>query len=208
MEALTTSIRNILAKGIGRPLLNVAIGLPGQVANAANAAGKAIGGAVGGAAAGKGLNPGAAIGPLADAVKSIPDAVKSAGGWLGDAGRSLGLPQMDEATKEKIRRKAEVEDILREIPDLFEPAWKEPKNPLEGVAKSLGQMGFAGAAGSLLDVGEAIDTAFSYLNRLGASSQAADPLMKQQNEILNQSVRIQQSIASGIANLGVMGYGV
>lgn len=211
MEALTTSIRNILAKGIGRPLLNIAIGLPGKVANAANAAGKAIGGAIGGAAAGKGLNPGAAIGPLADAVKSIPDSVKAAGGWLNESARSLGLPQMDEATKEQIRRKAEVQDILREIPDLFEPAWEEPKNPLEGVAKSLGKMGFTNGQGIALSIGEAIDTAFTHLNRLGESSQpaaVADPLMKQQNDILNQSVRIQQSIASGIANLGVMGYGV
>jgi len=212
METLTTNIRDLLAKGLGIPLLGAVAGLPGKVAGAAKNLGNAVGGAVGGVAGGA-FGPGAVVGPLADAVKKIPDVVKAAGGWLNGAAAAIGLGNVDAAVKEEIDRR--VGEAGKGVAANGKAgAWaNDPWNAFEQ-----GQMAPAVAGAWANDpwnafeqggVSDSIQNAMDALDRMfgGGVSVPADPLMKQQNDILNQSIRIQQSIANGISSLGVAGYG-
>jgi len=212
METLTTNIRDLLAKGLGIPLLGAAAKLPGAVVGAARNLGNAVGGAVGGVAGGA-IGPGAAVGPLADAVKKIPDVVKGVGGWLNGAAAALGLGNIDAAVKEEIDRRVGVNNgvAIGKAEGWANDPWNAFANGMmsPNPAKAGNWANDPWNAFEQPSVMDSIQNAMDSLNRMfggGDASAAADPLMKQQNDILNQSIRIQQSIANGIANLGIAGY--
>lgn len=209
MELLTTNIRDLLAKGLAKPMLGAAAGFPGKAAGAAIDIGRAIRNWIAGVGAGRGVGGGNAVGALAEGISKLPTVIKQAGGWLTNAASAIGLGGMDAAVREEIGRR-----MPPVVPGTEAPWSGDPWNAFEsGTLRPTAGVAAPWAADpwnafETGGVADSIGSAMDALSKMiGGGSSQDDPLMKEQNGILEKSVRIQQAIASGIAGLSVAGYG-
>lgn len=226
MEDLTQSIRDILSKVVGKPLVNAAAGVPKKLADGAFKFGDAVGKLFGDLASGAGVgNP---IKGAANAARGAGGVLRDAAGWLSSQLGQLPIANIDEATKEAIRHQ-QLLDMAKSIPDLFGPETQTagqsakqklmdelkngaatPKTAVQSAKQKLLdelKNGVAGPASVSNAIGDAMKWAESLMNPMPGESQGGEDkrLMIEQNQILQQSVKIQQAIVSGLSGLS-LGY--